>query len=335
MARIHCTGTTPTALVIGEALVDIVVRPDGTRTIHPGGSPMNVAVGLGRLGVETMLAARVGEDAFSGDIRSHLRDAGVSLAQEDRPADRTSSAMATLRADGSARYEFDVLWDVEKIHADPVPVLHTGSIATILAPGADAVAELFEAAPATTLLSIDPNIRPDLITSRAEAVDRTERLASRAHVVKMSDEDLDWLYPGASVQEVASHYQELGVKLLVLTCGAEGCALFSSGVTTVLPAQQTTVVDTIGAGDAFMSGLLFGVLRSDSSVVLRERRADRALLEQLGRIAQHSAALTVARRGGTPPTLRELQGSAGQPSTASEVAQPPRRPATSQLIDSA
>lgn len=311
MARIHSTGTATTAMVVGEALVDIVVGPDGTRTVHPGGSPLNVAVGLGRLGVETVLAARVGDDSYGADIRAHLRDARVSLALQDRPADRTSSATATLRADGSARYAFDVLWDVERILADPVPFLHTGSIAALLAPGADAVQELLEAAPATTLISIDPNIRPDLIPSRADALDRFERLARSAHVVKMSDEDLDWLYPSESVPDIAARYQDLGVALLVITRGAEGCSLFSAGVDATLPAQPTTVVDTIGAGDAFMSGLLFGVITSDSGAVLREGRADHGLLERLGRIAQRSAALTVARRGAAPPTLRELQEETG------------------------
>lgn len=315
MARIHCTGANATALVVGEALVDIVIGPDGARTVHPGGSPLNVAVGLGRLGIETVLATRVGDDAFGSAINAHVRDAGVTLGLQNRPADRTSSATATLRADGSAHYEFDVLWDVEQILADPVPVLHTGSIAAMLAPGADAVEELFETAPATTLLSFDPNIRPDLISSHAEAVDRTERLARNAHVVKMSDEDLHWLYPGVSAETIASRYRELGVPLFVLTFGAEGCSLFSAGAEATLSAQSTTVVDTIGAGDAFMSGLLFGVITSGSGSALREGRADQALLERLGSIAQRSAALTVARRGAVPPTLREFRGETAQQST--------------------
>lgn len=306
MARIHCTGANATALVVGEALVDIVMNPDGAQTVHPGGSPLNVAVGLGRLGIETVLAARVGDDAFGSEIRAHVHDAGVRLAQQDRPAERTSSATATLRTDGSARYEFDVHWDVEKILSDPFPVLHTGSIAAMLAPGADAIEELFHAAPPTTLLSFDPNIRPDLISSRIEAIERTERLVRSAHVVKMSDEDLHWLYPGVSAETIASRYRELGVPLFVLTFGAEGCSLFSAGAEATLSAQSTTVVDTIGAGDAFMSGLLFGVITSGSGSVLREGRADQALLERLGSIAQRSAALTVARRGAVPPTLQEL-----------------------------
>lgn len=315
MARIEYTGTTATAMVVGEALVDIVKDSTGTQTVHPGGSPLNVAVGLGRLGVRTVLATRVGDDPFGTDIRAHLRNAGVALASEDRPAVRTSSATATLRADGSACYEFDVLWDVERILADPVPVLHTGSIATVLEPGADAVEELLEAAPADTLISFDPNIRPDLISSHAEALARTERIARQAHVVKMSDEDLAWLYPDGSLYEVASRYEELGVALFVVTRGAQGCSVFSSGRESSLPAQSVPVADTIGAGDAFMSGLLFGVIESDSGAVLRQGHADPHLLKRLGQIAQRSAAITVSRRGAAPPTLRELQGDINQPIT--------------------
>src|SRR5699024_8975827 len=174
----------------------------------------------------------------------------------------------------------DVLWDVEKFLADPVPVLHTGSIATVLEPGADATEKLLEAAPSDTLISFDPNIRPDLISSHAEALDRIERIARRAHVVKMSDEDLAWLYPDASIHEIASHYEELGVALLVITLGGEGCFIVSRGSEVTLPAQPTAVADTIGAGDAFMSGLLFGVISSDSSSALRQGHADPLLLER-------------------------------------------------------
>lgn len=312
MARIQHTGTAATALVVGEALVDVVVDPTGAQTAHPGGSPLNVAVGLGRLGVESVLATRIGEDPFGADIRAHLHDAGVALALQDQPAARTSSAMVALAADGSARYEFDVLWDVDSIVAVPVPVLHTGSIATVLEPGAAAVEQLLESVPADTLISVDPNIRPDLISSRSEALERTERIARRAHVVKMSDEDLSWLYPDASLDEVAAHYDELGVALLVITLGAEGCALFSKGWETTLPAQPTTVADTIGAGDAFMSGLLYGIISSSCASALREGRTDPQALERLGRIALRSAALTVSRHGATPPTLPELQGKSHQ-----------------------
>lgn len=318
MARIHHTstqhpGTAATALVIGEALVDIVVDPTGAQTAHPGGSPLNVAVGLGRLGVPTVLATRVGDDPFGTDIRAHLHDAGVALAEQDQPAARTSTATATLAADGSARYEFDVAWDVESIHTVPVPVLHTGSIATVLEPGAAAVEKLLETAPAGTLISVDPNIRPALISSHAEALARIERIARRAHVVKMSDEDLVWLYPDASLDEVAAHYVGLGVALFVITRGADGCSMFSRDWSTTLPAQPTTVADTIGAGDAFMSGLLFGIISSNCGSALREGRTDPLLLERLGQIALRSAALTVSRHGATPPTLRELQGETSRP----------------------
>lgn len=298
----------PAVLVVGEALTDVVVGADGAERARPGGSPANVAVGLARLGVPTDLLCRIGPDAYGDLLRAHLGQAGVGLLDGGPPAPaRTSTAVATLGADGAASYRFDIDWDPGTIAVPAVRILHTGSLATVLEPGATAVATALAAADPATLVSVDPNVRPTLGIPRLEVRSRTERMAGRAHLLKMSDEDLAWLYPGAGPEEVATRMHELGVRLFVVTLGAQGCFLNASGWSCRLPAEPATMVDTIGAGDAFMSGLLYAVLADDGDQALRLGDLQRERVEDWAHIAQRSAALTLGRHGAQPPLLAELQ----------------------------
>lgn len=131
-------------VVVGEALIDVVTSPEGTSE-YPGGSPANLAYGLGRLGVNTGLLTVIGDDERGAAIERHLHSAGVTLLPGSNSLGRTASATATLAADGSASYDFDITWALEPVAPAYVPkVLHTGSIATFLAPGADAVTSLLQ-----------------------------------------------------------------------------------------------------------------------------------------------------------------------------------------------
>jgi fructokinase len=160
---------TPDVIVIGEALVDVVASGDGTIE-HPGGSPMNVAYGLGRLGVRTTLLTSIGDDERGASIDDHLGSAGVKLLQGSKSMGRTGSATAVLRSDGSASYDFDISWELSPTAPAYLPkVLHTGSIATFLAPGATAVKTLLHQSHGACMVTYDPNIRPALLGSQAEA----------------------------------------------------------------------------------------------------------------------------------------------------------------------
>lgn len=303
----------PTALVIGEALTDIVHEEDGTVRSRPGGSPANVAVGLARLGVPAELLTRLGIDVNGDALREHLEQSGVRLREAGtEPPERTSTAEAQIGPDGAATYRFDIEWDPGEIRLDPVRLVHTGSLATAIEPGAAAVEAALSAAHPGTLLSFDPNVRPSLGLPVAGIRSRVERIAGLAHVVKMSDEDLEWLYPAERVVDVADRMHASGVALFVVTRGALGCTLSTAHWTAEIPAIPVTVADTIGAGDAFMSGLLFAILSADADLQLRHGAVPQRAAEAWAETALRSAAITVGRLGAQPPFLEELVGSSAQ-----------------------
>lgn len=297
--------TAAEALVIGEALIDIVRTADGETRASPGGSPANVAVGLSLLGITTELHTCLGADAHGDVLRSHLTAAGVRLRTAASAA-ATSTAEARLAADGSADYRFEIGWDPGVISAGPVRLLHAGSLALFLAPGADEVLAALTHVDREMLVSVDPNVRPDLCPGREQTRARFEAAVGHAHLVKLSDEDLEWMYPGASIEGVLAHLLDLGAVLAVVTRGAHGCSVAAPGWTSEYRAPLTTVVDTIGAGDSFMSGLLGAILRTDGDAELREGRARRDRIESWIRTALHSAAITVGRAGAQPPSADEL-----------------------------
>lgn len=290
----------PDVMVVGEALIDVVTMSHGT-VEHPGGSPANVAYGLGRLGVTTGLLTAIGPDARGDSIEIHLRSAGVVLLPGSRSLTRTASATATLEPDGSARYDFDITWDLAPAVPAFVPkILHTGSIATFLKPGAGAVRSLLEQAHRDCMITYDPNIRPALLGSHAEAKATFEELVPLTDVVKLSDEDAQWLYPQKSLDEIAAHILGLGTGLTVITKGADGSQFTTSAANISIPAVKSRVADTIGAGDSYMSALILGFLTRGTEGFAP------AVLEQLGHTAAAAAAITVQRPGANPPTLEEL-----------------------------
>jgi len=303
--------TAPRALVVGEALIDVVHQRDGSVESHPGGSPLNVAIGLARLGREAHLLTWFGQDEGGAALRAHLEGSGVQLAAGSDGAERTSTAVATLDEQGAASYEFDIDWRLppSSPELDPL-VVHTGSIAAVLEPGAAAVLELVLAHRETASITYDPNMRPALMGSPEEAAARVEPMLEAADVVKVSDEDLAWYAPGRSLEEVLTEWVGRGPALVVVTRGGEGAlAVTSRGVRVEVSAPPTSVADTVGAGDSFMGGLVDGLwsaelLGAGRREALHAIDADslRSVLERCARIA----AITVSRPGADPPSAREL-----------------------------
>ncbi|GEK21246.1 carbohydrate kinase family protein [Cellulomonas xylanilytica] len=305
--------TADRALVIGEALIDVVARPDGSRAEHPGGSPANVALGLGRLGRRVDLLTWLGQDAAGDLVREHLRGSGVTVLEGNRSPLRTPVATAHLDATGTASYEFDLKWDLpetwDEDAGDPL-VVHTGSIATVLQPGGAAVASIVGRRRETSTITYDPNLRPVLMGSPAHALPVVEALVRVADVVKVSDEDLAWLHPGVAPAEIAEEWSRSGPSLVVVTHGGEGAfASTSAGARISVEAPSVQVADTVGAGDSFMGGLIdglwsAGLLGADRRQALADVDAAtvEAVLERCARIA----AITVSRAGANPPRLAEL-----------------------------
>ncbi|WPU11175.1 carbohydrate kinase [Pseudarthrobacter oxydans] len=296
-------------VVVGEALVDIVVSSGGS-VEHPGGSPANVAYGLGRLGAATALLTSIGDDPRGAAIEQHLRSAGVELLPGSKGPGRTATATATLASDGSAHYDFDIRWDLPRIAPATLPkVLHTGSLATFLAPGAAAIRDLLEQSHERCLVTYDPNIRPALLGSHFEAKTNFEQLVPFTEVVKLSDEDALWLYPRLSLEDISQHILDLGAGLVAVTMGAKGSLLTTAGAQVAVPPVTAEVADTIGAGDSYMSALICGLLMRGSDGLAP------SVLESLGRMASRAAAITVSRPGANPPTAEELQAELPQHQT--------------------
>ncbi|WP_427129957.1 carbohydrate kinase family protein [Pseudarthrobacter sp. S9] len=305
---------TTDVIIIGEALIDVVTSSEGT-VEHPGGSPANVAYGLGRLGISTALLTSIGGDDRGLAIETHLRSAGVELLPGSWTSGRTASATATLGANGSATYDFDITWDLQPVAPAYLPkVLHTGSIATFLAPGAGAVKSLLEQAHRECMVTYDPNIRPALLGSHAEAKSTFEELVHLTDVVKLSDEDAQWLYPGKQLEDTAARVLELGAALAVITKGSEGSLLSTTATQILVPSVKSVVADTIGAGDSYMAALIYGLLARGTDGLAP------SVLEALGRAASKAAAITVRRPGANPPTSEELHADLQEDQPQSYVA---------------
>ncbi len=291
-------------LVIGEALMDLV---DDGRSItrSPGGSPANVALGLARLGVETRLRTALGDDDDGRAILERLAASGVSVDRESICLERTSTALAVLDSSGAASYEFDIEWRLPApVDLGSAAVVHSGSIALFLEPGATAVAEVLAGRPEGALVSLDPNIRPALLGEPARVRTVFERLVATSDLVKLSDEDAEWLYPGEPLTRVLDRLLELGVALAAVTRGGAGALLATRGSRVEVTAPRVVVRDTVGAGDSFMAALIAGVLQLDRRGPLHE--LGRADLLRLGGIAAAAAGVTVGRVGADLPTAEDV-----------------------------
>jgi fructokinase len=304
--------------VIGEALIDLVlaapaVDDSGTDgyLAHPGGSPYNVAIGLARLGQPARLVARLSADAFGRQLRAHAEANQVDLSLAVNAAEPSTLAVVNLDAQRNATYDFyrtgtaDWQWTAAELGRIPADAgwVHTGSLASWTEPGADLIeARLAELEP-SCLISYDPNIRPALLADRASAVARVERLVGLSDVVKVSAEDLDWLYPGRTIPQLLTDWRERGPALVVVTDGGRGAYLLAGDEPDRLPAVPVAIVDTVGAGDAFMAGLINALARDrvlEAGSLTRD--AARAAVAEAGLVA----ALTCTRAGANPPTALEL-----------------------------
>ncbi|MEU2247884.1 carbohydrate kinase [Streptomyces sp. NPDC019224] len=305
----------PDFLVIGECVADIVRLPGAPDRVHPGGSPANVAHGLARLGHDTTLLTQLGPDGNGRLIRAHLAGGGVEVRTDGAP-DPTPSAVVTLDGEGRASYAFEIAWTLGPVALDRRPRhVHTGSIAAVTEPGAAAVLAAVESLRPAATVSYDPNVRPALMGDHGAAVRRVERCVGLSDVVKASDEDLDWLYPGQDAADAAGRWLDAGPALVLVTRGREGATALLPGGPVDIGALPVEVVDTVGAGDAFMSGTLHalaahGLLGEPGRERLRS--LDRHAVGDVLRHAAASAAVTVSRAGANPPDGTELREALGR-----------------------
>ncbi|RNL83619.1 carbohydrate kinase family protein [Halostreptopolyspora alba] len=254
--------------VIGEALIDLISVDSDTYRAVPGGAPTNTAVALARLGVPVTLLARFGDDRFGRDLREYAGSRGVGLRHAVTASEPSTLAIATIDGTGGAEYNFyvngtaDWQWRPEELPTpvgDDVTAVHAGSLAMALHPGSSVIERWLTKQREHVTLSYDPNIRPALAGPRDVETARVERQVGLADVVKVSDEDLTWLYPERSPEESLRDWGALGPSLLVLTQGAGPTVALRPGTHPLLVHRRpphTEVADTVGAGDAFAAGVL-------------------------------------------------------------------------------
>lgn len=303
--------------VIGEALVDVVSRDGEKPRAHVGGSPMNVAVGLARLDHAVQFLGRYGQDEYGQAVAEHLRENDVQLPfSPDRKP--TSVAQATVDQAGAATYDFQLDWSldvsdeqIDRLLAD-TGLLHVGSIGAMLEPGATIVRKAVERAREHALVSYDPNCRPTIIPDSSDARARAEAIVASADIVKASDEDLLWLYPGRSVEDSARAWLQAGARLVVVTRGGLGPWAVTRGTGREgvgTSAAKVTVADTVGAGDSFMAALISaltdrGITGSEARAALDELDQEQVL--EILNYAARAAGITVSRSGADLPTRNDL-----------------------------
>lgn len=302
---------TAVALVIGEALVDVVKQSDDSLVEYAGGSAANVAVALARLERPVMFATAFADDRYGQILRAHLDAAKVLYAGDPASVGHTSSAIATIAEDGSASYVFDIDWRLNPLslgEADPV-VVHTSSLAAVLSPGCDDVAAALSQFGASAVISYDVNARPSITGTGPDVVAGVERIAGLADIVKASDEDLTALYPHVSHAEAARLLLRLGPVVVVVTRGGEGALWVTADDSGEIESAPVIVADTIGAGDTFGAAFL-DELWTRGLVGPGGRDALQGLTSAdwtaICTYAARVAAITVSRPGANPPYKHEL-----------------------------
>ena len=310
---------TKKVLVIGEALIDVVHGINGEIKNIPGGSQANTAVALARLGTKTYMRARTSSDPFGTEIRNYLTNQNVIL-DYSLVVDSPSSVIgAFIQKDGSAKYEAnlkgaaDYGWTFEELNQviDPdIQIVQLGSLTSYVEPGATNVEKWFAQLRQSNkhLLTFDPNIRHPLDGQNEEDVrNRAKKLASLSHVVKASDEDLNWIFSSNNPKDSATKIIESGAFLVVVTLGKKGAFAVTKKLEIVeVTANEIEVIDTIGAGDTFAAALITQLLENSW---INKNALENLSSEDLTRILTNcalAATITCSRQGANPPHRHEV-----------------------------
>lgn len=302
-------------MVCGESLVDLVGHTGGLAPLRPalGGGPFNVAVALGRLGSAVSFCSRVSTDHFGDELVASLRAAGVNLSLLQRDPDApTSLALASLGDDGAASYTFYVEGTADRRVVDPGPLPGTvgalafGTLSLVLEPGASVYEQMMHTHHAQgRLIMLDPNIRTPVIADADAYRRRFVSWLPSVDVVKVSDDDADWLAAGSDGSRPAD-WLDAGVGAVVTTRGGAGLAVTTGEFTAEVAAPAVVTADTIGAGDTVVGALLHWLGAHGALGAEAVRDLDRDAWQEVLSFAARAAAITVSRPGADPPWAGEL-----------------------------
>ena len=302
-------------LISGEALIDLIPDPIKANAYDAvlGGSPYNVAIGLARLGSQTAFVSRISADGNGEALAAALAASGVDLgfvARDMRPTTLAFVMRGTAKT--GSRYSFyldgtayDGPWPFPKEWPKAAQHLHVGSFSAVERHG-EAVVEAMRLAGPSATVSFDPNIRPFVTPDRESVARLVERQVSLARIVKASEEDLEWLYPARSIADTLAAWTKSGPRFCVATLGERGALAILGKDKVEIAAPLVEVVDTVGAGDSFMSALLSAMDR-DHSLGAEAPRPARSELERWLRFAAAASAITCTRKGSDPPTRVEVE----------------------------
>jgi len=294
--------------VVGEVLIDLIPDRDQYFAVV-GGGPANTAKALAKLGVKTYFIDGISADKYGQMAKAELLSANVLLDYAQFSNKPTCTAKVTLTKSGSASYEFVTegtatfdfsdLWlpDPQKIKPS---LLHIGTLATIIEPGASVFFKWAQSVAHVAPIIFDPNIRPAVLGNRDEYVKKVEQWASISSAVKVSDEDLNWLYPGKVVGEIVNKWLEVGVELVVVTLGDKGITAYRKDEEISVDAVKVVVADTVGAGDTVGAVLVEAIVKNSLDKLTGE------VLKTMLNRAVKAAAITVSRTGANPPSKDEI-----------------------------
>ena len=306
-------------IVLGEALIDMLSgeTTNGEKAFvpHSGGSPFNTCIAIARLGVPAGFLGRISKDFFGQMLINGLVENGVDLSFTQRGTEPTTLGFVKTSAGKDPEYAFYTTGtadcslgsdELPESFPDSVKALMFGSISLLMEPGATVIESLIKQEYGKRILSFDPNIRPGLIKNEAEFRSRCNRLFALSSIVKISDVDLKWLYPGKSLDEASQSVKSFGPALVVVTRGAEGSFALKGDQKVSCMGTEVRVVDTVGAGDTFHAGLIAWLYKNE---LLNLEALDTISADQLTEglsFASKCAAVTCSRKGADPPYEDEI-----------------------------
>ena len=294
--------------VVGEVLIDLIPNGDQYFAVV-GGGPANTAKALANLGVKTHFIDGISTDNYGQMAKAELLSANVLLDYAKYSTKPTCTAKVKLSKSGIASYEFVIegtatfdfsdLWLPDPQSLKP-SLLHIGTLATIIEPGASVLFKWAQSVAQVSLIVFDPNIRPAVLRNRDEYVKKAEKWLSISSAVKVSDEDLNWLYPGKAIVKVVNQWLEVGVQLVVVTLGDKGIVAYRKNEQISVDAIKVDVADTVGAGDTVGAVLVEAIVNNGLDKLTGE------VLETMLNRAAKAAAITVSRTGASPPSKEEI-----------------------------
>ena len=294
--------------VVGEVLIDLI--PDESKYVAVvGGGPANTAKALARLGVKAYFIDGISNDKYGQMVKAELLSANVLLDYAQYSNKPTCTAKVTLSSSGSAAYEFAIAdtatfdfshqWLPDPQRLKP-SLLHIGTLATVVEPGTSVLFEWAQSVAKLAPIVFDPNIRPTVLGERDEYVTKVEKWVAISSAVKVSDEDLNWLYPGKSIDEIIKNWLEVGVQLVVVTFGDKGITAYRKNEQISVDAVKVVVADTVGAGDTVGAVLVEAIVNNGLDKLTGE------VLKTMLNRAVKAAAITVSRTGANPPSNEEI-----------------------------